>query len=111
MVGVAAGPNLDIGKLICVRSTYFDEGKVDIGTSAIALGGHAGIFVQPLENLSFGLTFRSAAFKFEGSANFETPDEFQSRASNRPVTSLTADPVGHRCSMGSATDARAGGGG
>ena len=49
------------------------------------------VFVQPLENLSFGLTFRSASsFKFEGSANFETPDEFQSRASNGPVsTSLT----------------------
>ena len=93
MVSVAAGPNLDIGKLGLERSIDFisDEGKVDIDTSAIALGGHAGIFVQPLENLSFGLTFRSASsFKFEGSANFETPDEFQSRASNGPVsTSLT----------------------
>ena len=93
MVSVAAGPNLDIGKLGLERSIDFisDEGKVDIDTSAIALGGHAGIFVQPLENLSFGLSFRSASsFKFEGSANFETPDEFQSRATNGPVsTSLT----------------------
>ena len=45
MVSVAAGPNLDIGKLGLERSIDFisDEGKVDIDTSAIALGGHAGI--------------------------------------------------------------------
>ena len=93
MVSVAAGPNLDIGKLGLQRSIDFisDEGKVDIDTSAVALGGHVGLFVQPLDNLSFGLTYRSAsAFDFSGSANFETPDEFQSRATNGPVnTSLT----------------------
>ena len=51
MVSVAAGPNLDIGKLGLERSIDFisDEGKVDIDTSAIALGGHAGFLFNPGE--------------------------------------------------------------
>ena len=58
------------------------------------MGGHVGVFVEPFDALSVGLTYRSASsFKFEGSANFETPDEFQSRATNGPVTTALTMPA------------------
>ena len=101
MVSIAGGPHLDISTLGLERQIDFisDEGSVVIDTSAFAVGGHVGIYLQPLDSLSLGLTYRSASsFEFSGSANFQTPDEFQSRATSGPVsTSLT---MPHRLAVG-----------
>ena len=96
IVSIAAGPHLDIGKLGLQRKIDFisDEGAVEIDTSALAVGGHVGVYVAPFDSLSVGLTYRSASsFEFEGSANFQTPEEFQSRASNGPVSTALTMPA------------------
>ena len=92
---IAAGPYVDFGKLTLNRQLDFitHEGSVDIDTQAQGLGGHVALFIQPLEGLSIGATYRSkTTLAFDGYATFETPLEFQSRATSGPVTSKLVLP-------------------
>lgn len=101
IVSLAAGVLLDSAQLKFVRNIDFisDEGTVSLDTAATAIGGHASIFVEPTDWLSFGAAWKSDThFNLDGFASFQTPEEFQSRAANGPVnTSLT---MPHQISFG-----------
>ena len=101
MVSIAGGLLFDSAQLAITRNIDFisDEGLVTLDTAASALGGHASIFVEPTDWLSLGLAWKSSThFELDGFASFETPQEFQSRATNGPVnTSLT---MPHQVSIG-----------
>lgn len=101
IVSVAGGLLFDSAQLKFVRNIDFisDEGVVSLDTAASAIGGHASIFVEPNEWVSLGIAWKSStSFNLDGFASFETPQEFQSRATNGPVnTSLT---MPHQVSFG-----------
>ncbi len=101
MVSVAGGLLLDSAQLQVVRNIDFisDEGVVSLDTAASAVGGHASIFVEPNEWISVGFAWKSSTkFNLDGFASFETPQEFQSRATNGPVNTTLTMP--HQLSFG-----------
>lgn len=93
IVSFAGGILLDNAQLKFVRNIDFisDEGTVALDTAATAIGGHASVFIEPTEWLSMGISWKSSThFDLDGFASFQTPEEFQSRATNGAVnTSLT----------------------
>ena len=94
-IQLATGPYVDFGKLTLARQLDFitQEGSVDIDTQARGVGGHVALFTQPIEGLSIGATYRSrTTLEFDGYATFDTPVEFQSRATSGPVTSKLVLP-------------------
>ncbi len=94
-INLAAGPYIDFGKLNLARQIDFitEEGSVEIETQAQGVGGHIALFAQPLDGLSIGATYRSrTTLALDGYATFETPLEFQNRATSGPVTSKLVLP-------------------
>ena len=101
IVSIAGGILFDNAQLQFVRNIDFisDEGVVSLDTAASAVGGHASIFVEPIEWLSLGIAWKSSThFNLDGFASFDTPQEFQSRATNGPVTTNLTMP--HQISFG-----------
>lgn len=88
-VSFAAGPFVDFASLELRRAIDFieAEGSTALDTTAIGFGGHAGVFVQAVDTLDIGLTYRSrSSLKLEGFADFSVPAEFRNTVPDQAIT-------------------------
>ncbi|MDF2692674.1 MAG: Long-chain fatty acid transport protein [Labilithrix sp.] len=91
----AAGPYLDLVETKLVRSTNHvsAEGEYRVAASGHGLGGHAGLFIQPLSELAFGLTYKSRdVVPVEGDVDFDVPAAFAAPFPDQRVSARLALP-------------------
>ncbi len=102
-VRIAAGPQVDIGRVYLKRATNHIEQE---GSSAIVLSGHgfggqAAVFAKLGENVSLGLSYKSRSLSpMSGDADFTVPEVF---APDYPDQHISADwTVPDRFALGGA---------
>lgn len=78
-IAIAAGPQFDFGSLEVRRATnhVLEEGSVHLLERGSSVGGQVALFVQPLEQLAFGLSYKSrSTIGLGGDADFGVPPTF-----------------------------------
>lgn len=97
-LSVSAGPVFAWGDVRIVKYTsltpFAGEAKVTLKGDGTAWGFTAGVLYKPLDELQFGLSFRSATkFKFEGDAVSEGPSAFASKLPSGNITAEVTMPM------------------
>lgn len=85
----AAGPQIDIAEVDATRATnmILAEGHVHLLLHGVGIGGQAAVFVQPTEQLAFGLSYKSRALvRLSGDAAFDLPAAFSTQYPDQGVT-------------------------
>jgi len=89
-VRLAAGIHVDITQLKVEKSLDFvdKEGQVTLDLSGVGVGGHFSIFVQVMDELSLGATYKSrTGLTLEGTAAFDNvPPAFQGKAHDQTAS-------------------------
>lgn len=97
-LSVSAGPIFAWGDVKIVKyaslAPFYGEGKVSLKGDGTAWGFTAGVLYKPLNELQFGLSFRSPVkFKFTGEASSEGPDAFASRLPSGNISAEVTMPM------------------
>ena len=92
-LSVSAGVTFAYGDVKIIRYTplypFDGEAQVSLKGDGTAWGFTAGVLYKPMEDLSFGISFRSEApFTFEGDATSDGPDQFSALL---PAGNISAD--------------------
>jgi len=91
---VYANGNVELKQDLPIQDANGNYGKADLKGTANAYGYNAGIYYQPLEKLSFALTYRSQVnMKVkDGSATFTVPPSLASNFPSGPFSASLALP-------------------
>jgi len=105
-VAIAAGPQFDFGSLEVRRATnhVLEEGSVHLLETGSAVSAQAALFVQPLDTLAFGLSYKSrSTIALGGDADFTVPPTFAAQYPDQGVSSRLRLP--DRIALGAAWSA------
>lgn len=85
----AVGPHVDAGSFELSRALDFvdTQGALRVLFTGASAGGHAALYVEPIEELALAFTYKSrTVMPMSGSADFsDVPDAFSGRAQDQPA--------------------------
>jgi long-chain fatty acid transport protein len=81
------------GEVLFPRSSFSQEGTLEVSGSAFGVGATVGLTVTPMERLKIGFVYRSAVdLSFSGNGNFDVPPELPAEiGANFPDQKVSAD--------------------
>jgi len=91
----SAGPQFDFGRLDLVKATNHiaEEGRAEFNLNGHGFGFHLSTWAEPIEDLSFGLTYKSRTWlSLSGNAYFDVPDAFVDQFPDQPVSATWTLP-------------------